>query len=110
MPMGRRKRPESMIMDELKEGQVWIYRMLLNKLEKYVNKPNVEIDENVQRMTQLVNNTTNSFSGLMKTVHMSNDIAELERIVNSIPPEVIAKYTQHPDILNPEVLEPDPLT
>ena len=107
--MGRSKRPESMVMNELKEGQTKIYRMLLHKLEKYNNKPNVQFDINIQNMVMTINNTTNSFSGLMKTIHLSNDIEELERIVNSIPPEIIAKYTQRNDSINPEVLIPDPL-
>lgn len=107
--MGRRKRPDSMILDELKEGQMWSYRMLKRKLKDYVNNPDVEFDNQIQNMMMTINNTTNSFSGLMKNIYLAEDVTELERLVNSIPPEVIAKYTRHPDIIDPGVLVPDPL-
>jgi len=107
--MGRRKRPDSMVMEELKEGNTYIYRFLINKFKKYVNKPGVDFDENIQNMVITINNSTNAFSGLMKTIHLADDIAELERIVNNIPPEHLAKIIQTPESINPDVILPDPL-
>lgn len=107
--MGRRNRPDSMIMEELKQDNVYIHRFLLNKFEKYINNPNVDFNYKVKDMILTINNHTNSFSGLMKTIHLAEDVAELERIVNSIPPEQLAKIIQTPESINPDVILPDPL-
>lgn len=107
--MGRRKRPDSMVMEELKQDNIYIHRFLLNKFEKLINKPNVDFNYKVKDMILTINNHTNSFSGLMKTIHLAEDVAELERIVNSIPPEQLAKIIQTPESINPDVILPDPL-